>query len=601
MRAEKFVVVAEKASVARAIRSLFTGTEAKNVVVTAVRGHLKNPTLPVGYEWGSVNPFEIMKLRTAVDKVVDTRSYKNLVKLFRDDCVLVIATDNDSEGELIGFEVLSVFREVKGGEDVGCLRMRFNSLDRRELLTSWRNLEQGLNWRWVEKARFRQLFDLITGAAFTRLLTEHTRKRAPIRLISWGSCQTPTLNFIVEREREIIRFKPQKYWRINAHLETHHGRTFKAVSTRYDEYDAASKAYESVKNLRQAVVEEYVEERKVIPRPFPMRTDDVLRDLTRLTGVSASKLLNIMEDLYSEGYISYPRTDTNRYKPGFDFDRFRQAVEKSGIITDYSQIHNKPVPRNGLRDDGAHPPIYPTASYRRQDFRRKIWEYIARRFIANAYSNDAEQTHQKAKVELGELVLTASGSYLSTEGFYRIFPYFRPSDTRLPNLSKGEIVKVVNIDLVEGETKPPNRMTEDELLKTMEKHGIGTDATRASFPQLIVERNYARRTGKLFIPTPLGMKLIEALETADKRLVTADTRKLVEEYMMKIEQGMAGLAESLEKSLQLYEGLLETCSNRIKDISQSLAEAVKESQTEKKTFSKFRKKPNRNNFSHQYR
>jgi DNA topoisomerase IA len=188
MRNERYIVVAEKASVARAIKSAI-GPAKADVVVTSVRGHLMNADLPPGYEWGSVDPSEIIKLRRVVDKVSDTKSYNVLRKLFAEGGVLVVATDNDSEGELIGYEVLQVFRDLNGSGE--CYRMRFNSLNRRELLQSWANLEKGLNWRWVEKARFRQIFDLITGASFTRLLTLAARSYAPVRLISWGSCQTP--------------------------------------------------------------------------------------------------------------------------------------------------------------------------------------------------------------------------------------------------------------------------------------------------------------------------------------------------------------------------------------------------------------------------
>jgi DNA topoisomerase-1 len=570
MRNERYIVVAEKASVARAIKSAI-GPAKADVVVTSVRGHLMNADLPPGYEWGSVDPSEIIKLRRVVDKVSDTKSYNVLRKLFAEGGVLVVATDNDSEGELIGYEVLQVFRDLNGSGE--CYRMRFNSLNRRELLQSWANLEKGLNWRWVEKARFRQIFDLITGASFTRLLTLAARSYAPVRLISWGSCQTPTLNFVVEREREINSFKPQKYWFIEAVLKTEGGEEFKAYTEKYVDKDAADKLFENVKGCSTALVEDFRTTEKTLPRPLPMRTDDVLRDLTRLTKLSANKLLEMLETLYSEGYISYPRTDTNRYRRDFDFETARMAVVESKVLEGLPEISGKAAPRNGAMDDGAHPPIYPTAAYGGGGLLGKIWEYVARRFYANAYAEDAVQQTQKAAIKIADVSFFADGRMVVRPGYMLYYPYFRPADQPVPQMRPGQVLTVVEVRLVEGETKPPPRLDEAELLRLMEKNGIGTDATRATYPSLIVERRYASRQGGRYRPTLLGLKLVESLEKTDRRLVTPDTRKMVEQYMEALERGEAKLEECLETSLKTYGELLRLCRQRALEIGKHLAEA----------------------------
>jgi DNA topoisomerase-1 len=569
MRNERYIVVAEKASVARAIKSAIWPAKA-DVVVTSVRGHLMNADLPPGYEWGSVDPSEIIKLRRVVDKVSDTKSYNVLRKLFAEGGVLVVATDNDSEGELIGYEVLQVFRDLNGSGE--CYRMRFNSLNRRELLQSWANLEKGLNWRWVEKARFRQIFDLITGASFTRLLTLAARSYAPVRLISWGSCQTPTLNFVVEREREINSFKPQKYWFIEAVLKTEGGEEFKAYTEKYVDKDAADKLFENVKGCSTALVEDFRTTEKTLPRPLPMRTDDVLRDLTRLTKLSANKLLEMLETLYSEGYISYPRTDTNRYRRDFDFETARMAVVESKVLEGLPEISGKAAPRNGAMDDGAHPPIYPTAAYGGGGL-GKIWEYVARRFYANAYAEDAVQQTQKAAIKIADVSFFADGRMVVKPGYMLYYPYFKPADQPVPQMRPGQVLTVVEVRLVEGETKPPPRLDEAELLRLMEKNGIGTDATRATYPSLIVERRYASRQGGRYRPTLLGLKLVESLEKTDRRLVTPDTRKMVEQYMEALERGEAKLEECLETSLKTYGELLRLCRQRALEIGKHLAEA----------------------------
>uniref|UniRef100_A0A7C5YBN9 DNA topoisomerase n=1 Tax=Caldiarchaeum subterraneum TaxID=311458 RepID=A0A7C5YBN9_CALS0 len=574
MNNSKLVIVAEKASVARAIKSVVAAAKI-NAEVVSVRGHMMEADLPDGYEWGAKHPLEIIKLRTVVDKVSDLSTYRTLTKIFSNNGSLVVATDNDSEGELIGYEILETYRKIRG-ENAECLRMRFNSVDRRELFASIRNLEIGLNMRWVEKARFRQVFDLITGAAFTRLLTESTRRKKWVRLVSWGSCQTPTLNFVFEREKEILSFKPEKYWTIHAVLRTQKGEEFMAVSEIFRSATDAKELFRKAEEASEAYVSNYYESEKKIPRPLPMRTDDVLRDLTRLTGLSANKLLELMEQLYAEGYISYPRTDTNRYRKNFDFETPLKAVKGDENLNRIPAMWENANPRNGARDDGAHPPIYPVATFRGTGVLMKIWEYIARRFYGNAYFDDAVQLVQDAKIKIETLPLKAHGTRMISQGFYQAFGYFRPADNPIPVMNVGEKLTIVKLELKEDETKPPSRLTEADLLRLMEKNGIGTDATRATYPQLIIERKYAVKEGKYFKPTRLGMALIESLAKTDPRLVTPETRRLVEEYMAKIERGEASLAESLDNTLKVYEELLKACNDRIDEVSTVLAESIGE-------------------------
>jgi DNA topoisomerase IA len=571
MHYEKILIVAEKASVARAIKKALSHA-APHIHVINVRGHLMNADLPEGYEWGQVSPLEILKLKQVRNVVTDRKSYEMLSKLFKDSYRLVIATDNDSEGELIGFEILSLYRAVRGNREP-YHRMRFNSVEKREL-KSWHSMEDALRWHWVAKARFRQTFDLLTGAAFTRLLTEGVRRKVRVRLISWGSCQTPCLNFVVEREKEIEAFTPKPYWFIDAVLERENGESFTAKSKPFWSQDEAKKIWTRVSGMAEANVKDFKEEVKGSPRPLPIRTDDMLRDLTRITRLSASKLLQIMEELYAEGYLSYPRTDTNRYRPGFDFSTPRKILEDAGIKAEYASPG--PMPRNGKLDDGAHPPIYPTDAYSGAGVARDVWEYAARRFYANAFMDDAQIVHRQAELSLNDLPLYASGKHIVHEGFYNVFPYFRPRESHLPPLRVGEKVKVLSAHLVSETTKPPPRLTEADLLKAMEKAGIGTDATRASYPQLIIERGYAGKYSNNFRPTPLGRVLIECLAGTDPRLVTPDTRRMVDEQMERIDKGEATEEESLEKTIKIYDDLLRKCYSNIDEISSRLAKAVSE-------------------------
>jgi len=471
----------------------------------------------------------------------------------------VIATDNDSEGELIGAEILEIWRRVD--RDRPYRRMRFNSTDYRELKRAWRNLEETLNWRWVSKALFRQRFDLIAGAAFTRLLTLTARRYdRGVKLISWGPCQSPTLWFIVRRERERLNFKPKPFWTIKAVLESEVGERFEAESDRFWDKEGAKKVYAKASKVHEAIVKSFKESTKTIFRPTPLRTDDLLRDMARLTGLSAAKILQVAEDLYADGYISYPRTETNRYRPGFDYGRpLKAACKGLGV-----NVKGDPKPRQERLDDGAHTPIYPIRPFTGGGIARKLWEYVAGRFLANAFYPDARRVERRAEIRIGELTLRSYGAQTVKTGFYEIYAYFRPKDDPIPRLRVGEKLRIVSISLHEGKTKPPNRLTEAELLKLMEENGIGTDATRATYPKLIIDRGYAVKERKVFKPTELGMKLIELLEDVDERLVTPKTRRRVEELMAEIEVGKMGYEEALERAVSDYLPLYQKLEHELR-------------------------------------
>jgi DNA topoisomerase-1 len=569
----RYIVVAEKSSVAKALRRVLVRLE-RGVTVSYVRGHLMDLDLPERFtRWRLSDLPEIFRPMEPRTIISDSASYRSLRRLFSEqqDGELVIATDNDPEGELIGYEILSVYLECRG-RAARYWRMRFNSLEDEELAAAWRRLEPELRWGWVHKADFRRSFDLLSGAVFTRLITLSTRKYVETGVLSWGPVQSPCLNFLVEREQEIKRFKPQKYWYIACLLESSGGR-FLGRSERFWNRGEAEESFRLVRESSAGLVEDYEERSSRVPRPLPAATDDALRDLVRITGRSSYSLMQILEDLYRGGYISYPRTETNRYPGGFDFEKRRKVVQDSGILRDL-EIKGPASPRNGEKDDGAHPPIYPTAPLAGAGIRKTVWEYLARRFVANAYMGDALQILQSAEVVAGGVVLHASGRYFKEEGFLLVFPYFKPREERLPQLARGERVAILEARLVEEETRPPPRLSEAELLRMMESRGLGTDATRPIYPSLLLSRGYIARSGRALKPTHLGESLIQALSGVDPRLVTPETRRSVEGLMREIEQGKMTKMEALRRSIELYRPTLENCLSVASQLGELLGRSI---------------------------
>ncbi|MCX8171087.1 MAG: toprim domain-containing protein, partial [Candidatus Bathyarchaeota archaeon] len=176
-------VVAEKPSVAKMIQSAIKPPPP----VIALKGHILELDFPEHYSnWRHVNPRDLFSAPVEW-KVRDPETYRNLVGAIRGADMLILATDNDSEGELIAYEVLLIAKKVLGATPrYG--RMRFNAATLSELRSAWNNIEPDLRWNWVWKALLRHKFDLITGAAYTRLLTLSKKLGSNNNLISWGSC-----------------------------------------------------------------------------------------------------------------------------------------------------------------------------------------------------------------------------------------------------------------------------------------------------------------------------------------------------------------------------------------------------------------------------
>ena len=542
------LVVAEKGSVARSIKAAIRPPPR----ALALSGHFLGLNFSEEYRiWTKVNPNRLFQapIRWVVN---DKKRYWNLIKALKEEeATLVIATDNDPEGELIAYEVLNLAENILG--DFSYKRMRFNSTTYSELRQGWLNLEDELNWGWVWKALFRHKFDLITGAAYTRLLTLSAQKtRKDIKLVSWGSCQTPTLWFVFQRDMTIKNFKPEKYYVVEAILNVE-GVRVKVTSNVIKEKHEASGLYEKANKAPFAVVEEFNLAEEVQLRPLPTDTDIMLQELTKLLPVSGVRIMRVAESLYADGYISYPRTQTNMW---IKIDH--KSILNMMVKTHLSNYVRTGAfrPRNGKKNDGAHPPIHPTKPHLAEGLKGKIWDYLARRYLANVVAEDAIFKRWSLRVDLNGAILNGTNRYLVQAGFYQVLPFFKPSKLQeIPEVVPGTKLQVEKIDLMEKETLPPPHLLESNLLRMMERYHIGTDATRQLYPTLIVKRGYAVRRGKYFEVSDFGEELINLLKNVDARLVTPETRAHVEEVMGEVERKEKTVDDALQESLKTYKQL----------------------------------------------
>ncbi|MCC6013526.1 MAG: DNA topoisomerase [Candidatus Verstraetearchaeota archaeon] len=548
-----YLIVTEKPSVAIKIKNIIG---ISNVV--ALKGHFLELDFSDEYNiWRKVNPKDLFKA-PIIWKIRDKETYYLLEnKIKNSNSTIVIATDNDPEGELIGYEVLLTSKKVRGYIDYR--RMRFNSVTSSEIINAWKKLEYDLKWNWVWKALFRHKFDLITGAAYTRLLTLSGRFNS--KLVSWGSCQAPTLWFVYKRELEIRNFKPEKYWTISAIVNIN-GEKIKLSTDVIKDKLKAQEIYYTIKKCNYLTIKEFELTEEIINKPLPTDTDSMLQEVSKIFDISGTKIMKIAEELYANGFISYPRTETNMWI-GIDHREILKALSRTPLGKYIDMKNYNPV--SGKKNDGAHPPIYPTGYYYLSDIKGKIWEYIARRYLANVVGRNAKLNRWRITIDVNGILLTATGKYFIDRGFFDIFPYFEPKRlTYVPQLYPGYKLSVVSVKIEEKETKPPSRLTESELLKLLEENSIGTDATRADYPNLIVERGYSFKKGKRFYLSEIGEQLINLLISVDERLVTPETRRYVEKLMNEVESNSLNVDEALSQALKIYEDLYEKLLEKLK-------------------------------------
>jgi len=343
-----------------------------------------------------------------------------LQKLARRSDRVTIATDFDTEGELIGKEAYELVRAVN--PDVSVDRVRFSAITPDEIRQAFGHTT-GIDFDLASAGETRQVIDLMWGASLTRFISLAAR-RGGANILSVGRVQSPTLAMIVDREKEIEAFVPEKYWQLS--LQTaKDGEAIDARHTtpRFTDHEEALAARE---RTREPLVVSSIKEGSKIDRaPTPFDTTSFIVAAARL-GFSAANAMRLAEDLYMNGYISYPRTDNTVYPPTLDIPGILRSLQNSPFHDDVSWVtaNRREVPTRGKKSSTDHPPIHPSAAATRQalgDDRWKIYELVVRRFLATL-SPDARWMTMKVILDAGGEPYTATGGRLLEAGWRRVYP-----------------------------------------------------------------------------------------------------------------------------------------------------------------------------------
>lgn len=501
------------------------------------------------------------------------RTLKNLAKKADE---VIIATDFDREGELIGSDAVSMVRQVN--EDVPVVRARYSSFTKPELEHAFaRENLVAVDDDLAAAGESRQFIDLIWGAVLTRYLTM-AKFGGLGNVRSAGRVQTPTLALVARREKERQAFVPEDYWVVRGTAATQKGEEFKVAhaTARFKDEATATSAYQDAKAAGKARVTDVVKKTRKGTIQTPFNTTS-LQTVAAAEGLTPARTMRIAESLYMSGLISYPRVDNTVYPETLDLSEVVTMLKGVPQYANYCDelLAAQPLKATrGKQETTDHPPIYPTGVGDPDKLRPEEWKLynlIARRFLATL-SEQPVIEGTKVTLDAGGQTFAASGDVLVKPGYRAIYPYGSKKDEQLPALSVGQEVDLTSLDLEAKQTEPPARYSQGKLVQEMERLGLGTKSTRASIIERLYEVKYLKNDP--IEPSQLGMAIIDALECYAAHITTPEMTSELEGDMTKVAEGQASQDAVVDHSRELLASLLEGLIEHKEDLGEAISDAV---------------------------
>ncbi len=550
----------------------------KDIVVTCAVGHLytvtekekKGWTYPV-FETKWEQSSKVNKASAFTSKYVTA-----IKKLAKEATEFTIATDFDIEGEVIGFNVLKHACKQKDAK-----RMKFSTLTKPELRESYKNINKTIEWGQANAGLTRHVLDWYYGINLSRALSLSLKKAGMFKVLSSGRVQGPTLKIIVDREKEIQAFKPDPFWEID--LDGSINKENIIASHKEGKIFDKKRADEIIKNTKgkDGVVDKVNKKKFNQAPPVPFDLTTLQTESFRVHRIQPKYTLDIAQSLYLAGLISYPRTSSQQLPTSIGYKKLLTAVAKN---SEYKELANKILkkktlkPNNGKKTDPAHPAIYPTGIKKAlKDKEKKVYDLIVKRFLAT-FSDPATRETVSINIDVNKEIFVAKGTRTLVKGWHEFYaPYVKLEEEEMPDVNKGDDVKVKKITQEEKETKPPKRYNIASIIKELEKRGLGTKATRATIIDTLFNRGYV--CGQPIEATALGLKTIETLEKYIPQIVDEALTKYFEEEMEGIRSGKKKGENVLKEAKKVLTKLLTLFKKHDESIGKELMESNREAET----------------------
>ena len=533
-----------------------------------LRGHVVELDYPPGVEdWRSTDLNALIDLEPIRHEAPP--ALHDMLRRFAEDTdEVILATDYDREGELIGVEALETLRARR--PDLPARRARFSAMAPSEVRRSFDDLTEP-DWPLAEAAAARQRIDLAWGAVLTRFLTVECG--SDHQILSAGRVQTPTLRIVADREREREDFVPRPFWNV---VLVSGSPSFQATAIGGPFWDReGAQAVVALAGLGgdSATVERVERSQHREPPPAPFNTTSLLAKASR-EGISAARAMAAAQDLYVRGEISYPRTDNTVYPPSLPVHDLLRRLHDSPYGAHADRLLAQPSLQasRGPVQTTDHPPIYPTAApaKRRDSVRSRMYDLIARRFLAT-FSPPSVTAVTDVRLLVGDSAFAATGRAVIDPGWREILPEHDPPK-ELPPLSEGDVVPIQELRIVEERTKPPPLHSQGSLLLAMQRLELGTKSTRHEILDLLFRRQYV--SGRSMRTTAAGRALVDALAIYGPDVTSSEMTRHLEERMTAIAEGRATLEEVVGESRRVLHGVVAELWSHRDSLSRWLKDAT---------------------------
>ncbi|WRD44231.1 type I DNA topoisomerase [Helicobacter pylori] len=570
----KHLIIVESPAKAKTIKNFLD----KNYEVIASKGHVRDLSK---FALG----IKIDETGFTPNYVVD-KDHKELVKqiieLSKKASTTYIATDEDREGEAIGYHVACLI----GGKLESYPRIVFHEITQNAILNALKTPRQ-IDMSKVNAQQARRFLDRIVGFKLSSLIASKITKG-----LSAGRVQSAALKLVIDKEREIKAFKPLTYFTLDAYFESHLEAqliSYKGNKLKAQELIDEKKAQEIKNELEKEsyAISSIVKKSKKSPTPPPFMTSTLQQSASSLLGFSPTKTMSIAQKLYEGvatpqgvmGVITYMRTDS--------LNIAKEALEeaRNKILKDYGKDYLPPKAKvyssKNKNAQEAHEAIRPTSIILEpnalKDYLKpeelKLYALIYKRFLASQMQ-DALFESQSVVVACEKGEFKASGRKLLFDGYYKILGN-DDKDKLLPNLKENDPIKLEKLESNAHVTEPPARYSEASLIKVLESLGIGRPSTYAPTISLLQNRDYIKVEKKQISALESAFKVIEILEKHFEEIVDSKFSASLEEELDNIAQNKADYQQVLKDFYYPFMDKIEAGKKNI--ISQKVHEKTGQS------------------------
>ena len=544
----------------------------KKIIIGCAVGHLYNVAEKDKGKW--VYPFFDYVWResylTQKSAAFSKKYLDVLKKLSKEADEYIVATDFDQEGSLIGWNII---RFVCNKKDAN--RMKFSTLTKKELIDSYNNKSKHLDFPLINSGEARHVLDFLFGLNLSRALTLAIKNAGLFKIMSTGRVQGPALKILAERELEIQKFKPEPFWE----LEAINSITLNHKKGRFFDKKEVDKIFNNIKDERHAIVKDITKKEFYQEPPAPFDLTSLQLESYRVFGITPKQTLSIAQELYTNAYISYPRTSSNQLPESLDYKEIISGIRKQKQYENFAKqllFKRELKPNNGKKTDPAHPAIFPTGEIPKKlgERERKIYDLIVKRTLAT-FSDKSKRETVTIEADIKNEPFVSKGSRTIEKGWHSFYePYLKLEEIEMPNLKKSDKINIKKISKLEKETTPPRRFSEASIIKELESKNLGTKGTRAQIVDALYLRDYIKE--KSIEVTDLGIKTIDVLKKYSPEIIDEHLTRHFEEEMEQIRDEKIKKEEVIDEAVSELTKILKKFKQQEKNIGAELIEALKE-------------------------